>query len=115
MRLKHKTERCLFGNVGHTIGYIPQDEQHGRTARLSLAMVHYLSRPCLLVFHRCLVVQTLSTFAHSYHYLSLLPCSCLIEVALMLWMHLCPAFQLITNVISKVDKCVRYMNQDMVQ
>ena len=53
-------ERRLFRNVGYSKRYISKDELNGRTSRLSMAMVHPLPHPRLLVLHRRLVVSSVT-------------------------------------------------------
>lgn len=50
-------ERCVCRNVWYTLRDIQTDEQHGRKTRMSLAMVHYVSRGRFLVLHRSVVVS----------------------------------------------------------
>lgn len=54
----HLPERWFRRDFWHTLRHISPNEQHGKSPRLSLAVVHYLLNICLLVFHNCMVVQT---------------------------------------------------------
>ena len=52
-------ERRLCGNVRYPQGHLPQNEQHGGTPGMPVALVHCLSHPRILVLHRRLVVSTM--------------------------------------------------------
>ena len=53
-------ERRVRRDRGDTLGDLPADEQHGCTAGLSLAVVHCLSRHCILVLLGCMVVSAVT-------------------------------------------------------
>jgi hypothetical protein len=54
-------ERRVRRDVGHPQGHLPANEQHGGAPRMSMALVHRLSRPRILVLHRGMVVSTVSS------------------------------------------------------
>ena len=55
-----RVERCVRRDRRHSLWYIPTYEQHGRSTRLPLAMVHRLPHHCVLVFHGHLVVSKMT-------------------------------------------------------
>jgi hypothetical protein len=53
-------ERCICGDIWYSRRDISKNEQYGITAGMSMAVVHCILNPCLLVLHYCLVVSTLT-------------------------------------------------------
>ena len=58
--LSRRAERCICGDIWYSRRDISKNEQYGITAGMSMAVVHRILNPCLLVLHYCLVVSTLT-------------------------------------------------------
>lgn len=56
-------ERRVCRDVRYPRRDLPPNEQHGRAARLSMVMVHYIPSLRLLVLYHCMVVSTMRTRA----------------------------------------------------
>ena len=56
-------ERCIRRDVGNFGRNDAKIEQHGRTSRMSMALVYCLFCHCFLVFHRRLVVPAVKALS----------------------------------------------------